>query len=178
LAPAVTADSGATIAQLTARLDEQASQTQKVSAQLELSKPAPQVVVKQTVNLRGRAALGVRRQGEFGKPSAPAPNAFTVSALLLSSCSVFAAEKHAIPAVSACNTPASIQPCEFGAGHAFQSYSQIFVLLSFFSDNRGAKFLKIFQKAETLPRFWNLQRRQQAQHLDVERCLSAPPYIV
>jgi hypothetical protein len=33
------------IAQLTARLDEQASQTQKVSAQLEVSKPAPQVVV-------------------------------------------------------------------------------------------------------------------------------------
>src|SRR5207249_845410 len=54
---------------------------------------------------------------------------------------------------------ASIQPCEFGDGHAFQSYPQIFVLLSFFSDNRGAKFLKIFQKAETLPRFWNLRRR-------------------
>jgi hypothetical protein len=37
-------DFGATIAQLTARLDEQASQIQKVSAQLEASKPAPQVV--------------------------------------------------------------------------------------------------------------------------------------
>jgi trimeric autotransporter adhesin len=38
-------DFGATIAQLTARLDEQAAQIQKVSAQLEMSKPAPQVVV-------------------------------------------------------------------------------------------------------------------------------------
>jgi hypothetical protein len=37
-------DFGATIAQLTARLDEQASQIQKVSAQLEASKPAPQMV--------------------------------------------------------------------------------------------------------------------------------------
>ena len=37
-------DFGATIAQLTARLDEQASQIQKVNAQLEASKPAPQVV--------------------------------------------------------------------------------------------------------------------------------------
>ncbi len=37
-------DFGATVAQLTARLDEQASQIQKVSAQLEASKPAPQVV--------------------------------------------------------------------------------------------------------------------------------------
>jgi len=37
-------DFGATIAQLTARLDEQAAQIQKVSAQLEASKPAPQVV--------------------------------------------------------------------------------------------------------------------------------------
>jgi hypothetical protein len=37
-------DFGATIAQLTARLDEQASQIQKVSAQLEASKPSPQVV--------------------------------------------------------------------------------------------------------------------------------------
>jgi Chaperone of endosialidase len=37
-------DFGATIAQLTARLDEQASQIQKVSAQLEASKPAPRVV--------------------------------------------------------------------------------------------------------------------------------------
>ena len=36
-------DFGATIAQITARLDEQASQIQKVSAQLEASKPAPQV---------------------------------------------------------------------------------------------------------------------------------------
>jgi GTP cyclohydrolase III len=35
---------GATIAQLTARLDEQASRIQKVSAQLEASKPATQVV--------------------------------------------------------------------------------------------------------------------------------------
>ena len=40
-------DFGATIAQLTARLDEQASQIQKVSAQLEASKPAPQVVNNQ-----------------------------------------------------------------------------------------------------------------------------------
>jgi hypothetical protein len=45
LAPATTADFDATIAQLTARLDEQASQIQKVSAQLEVSKPALQVVV-------------------------------------------------------------------------------------------------------------------------------------
>jgi hypothetical protein len=37
-------DFGATIAQLTARLDEQAAQIQKVSAQLEVTKPAPQVV--------------------------------------------------------------------------------------------------------------------------------------
>jgi hypothetical protein len=37
-------DFGATIAQLTARLDEQAAQIQNVSAQLEASKPAPQVV--------------------------------------------------------------------------------------------------------------------------------------
>ena len=37
-------DFGATIAQLTARLDEQASQIQKVSAQIEASKPAPHVV--------------------------------------------------------------------------------------------------------------------------------------
>ena len=35
---------GATNAQLTARLDEQAAQIQKVSAQLEASKPPPQVV--------------------------------------------------------------------------------------------------------------------------------------
>jgi hypothetical protein len=37
-------DFRATVAQLTARLDEQASQIQKVSAQIEMSKPAPQVV--------------------------------------------------------------------------------------------------------------------------------------
>jgi hypothetical protein len=37
-------DFGATIAQLTTRLDEQAAQIRKVSAQLELSKAAPQVV--------------------------------------------------------------------------------------------------------------------------------------
>jgi hypothetical protein len=37
-------DFRATVAQLTARLDEQAAQIQKVSAQLETSKPAPQVV--------------------------------------------------------------------------------------------------------------------------------------
>jgi len=37
-------DFGATIGQLTARLDEQAAQIQNVSAQLEASKPAPQVV--------------------------------------------------------------------------------------------------------------------------------------
>jgi trimeric autotransporter adhesin len=37
-------DFGATIAQLTARLDEQASQIQKVSAQLEASNPAPRTV--------------------------------------------------------------------------------------------------------------------------------------
>jgi hypothetical protein len=33
------------ITQLTARLDEQAAQIQKVSAQLELNKPAPQTVM-------------------------------------------------------------------------------------------------------------------------------------
>ncbi len=38
-------DFRATVAQLTVRLDEQASQIQKVSAQLELSKPAPQTVL-------------------------------------------------------------------------------------------------------------------------------------
>jgi hypothetical protein len=37
-------DFQATVAQLTARLDEQASQIQRVSAQLEASKPATQVV--------------------------------------------------------------------------------------------------------------------------------------
>lgn len=37
-------DFQATVAELTARLDEQASQIQKGSAQLEASKPAPQVV--------------------------------------------------------------------------------------------------------------------------------------
>jgi Tfp pilus assembly protein PilN len=37
-------DFGATIAQLTARLDEQAAQIQKMSAQREARKPAPQVV--------------------------------------------------------------------------------------------------------------------------------------
>jgi Chaperone of endosialidase len=37
-------DFGATIARLTARLDEQAAQIQRVSAQLEASKPPPQVV--------------------------------------------------------------------------------------------------------------------------------------
>jgi hypothetical protein len=37
-------DFQATVAQLTARLDEQASQIQKVSAQLEVSRPAPQTV--------------------------------------------------------------------------------------------------------------------------------------
>jgi septal ring factor EnvC (AmiA/AmiB activator) len=37
-------DFGATIAQLTERLGEQASQIQKVSAQVEASKPAPQMV--------------------------------------------------------------------------------------------------------------------------------------
>ena len=40
----LTKDFQATVAQLTARLDEQASQIQKVSAQLEASKPAPRVV--------------------------------------------------------------------------------------------------------------------------------------
>jgi hypothetical protein len=38
-------DFGATIAQLTTRLDEQAARIQKVSAQLELNKPAPQTVL-------------------------------------------------------------------------------------------------------------------------------------
>ncbi len=38
-------DFGATVAQLTVRLDEQASQIQKVSAQLEASKPAPQTML-------------------------------------------------------------------------------------------------------------------------------------
>jgi hypothetical protein len=42
-------DFGATIAQLTARLDEQASQIQKVRAQLEASKPAPQVALNKSV---------------------------------------------------------------------------------------------------------------------------------
>jgi len=37
-------DFGVTIAHLTTRLDEQAAQIQKVSAQLEASKPAPRVV--------------------------------------------------------------------------------------------------------------------------------------
>ena len=37
-------DFRATVAQLTARLEEQASQIRKVSAQIEVTKPAPQVV--------------------------------------------------------------------------------------------------------------------------------------
>jgi hypothetical protein len=65
---------------------------------------------------------GVRHQVGFGKVFAPTAHAFTVSALLLSSWSVFADEQHAIPAVSACNRRASTQPCEFGAGHAFQPF--------------------------------------------------------
>ena len=40
----LTKDFQATVAQLTARLDEQESQIQKVSAQVEADKPAPQVV--------------------------------------------------------------------------------------------------------------------------------------
>ncbi len=40
----LTKDFQATVAQLTARLDEQAAQIQKVSAHLETSKPAPQMV--------------------------------------------------------------------------------------------------------------------------------------
>ena len=40
----LTKDFQATVAELTARLDEQAAQIQKVSAQIEASKPAPQVV--------------------------------------------------------------------------------------------------------------------------------------
>jgi hypothetical protein len=40
----LTKDFQATVTQLTARLDEQAAQIQKVSAQLEASKPAPQIV--------------------------------------------------------------------------------------------------------------------------------------
>src|SRR5262249_43114280 len=51
-------------------------------------------------------------------------NAFTVSAVLLSTCSIFAGEQHAIPAGSACNTRARIQPCEFVAGHAFSIFPQ------------------------------------------------------
>ena len=38
-------DFQATVAQLTARLDHQASQIQKVSAQIEASKPGPQTVL-------------------------------------------------------------------------------------------------------------------------------------
>src|SRR5213078_3512052 len=38
-------DFQATVAQLTARLDEQAAQIQKVSAQLEVNKTAPQIVL-------------------------------------------------------------------------------------------------------------------------------------
>jgi hypothetical protein len=40
-------DFRATVAQLTTRLDEQAAQIQKVSAQLEASKPAPQMFVNE-----------------------------------------------------------------------------------------------------------------------------------
>ena len=40
----LTKDFQATVTQLTARLDEQAAQIQKVSAQLELSKSAPKTV--------------------------------------------------------------------------------------------------------------------------------------
>jgi hypothetical protein len=38
-------DFRATVTQLTARLDKQQAQIQKVSAQVEMSKPAPQIVV-------------------------------------------------------------------------------------------------------------------------------------
>ena len=41
---ALTKDFQATVAQLTARLDQQAAQIQKMSVQLEATKPAPQVV--------------------------------------------------------------------------------------------------------------------------------------
>jgi hypothetical protein len=40
----LTKDFQVTVAQLTARLDDQATQIQKVSAQLEASKPSPQTV--------------------------------------------------------------------------------------------------------------------------------------
>jgi uncharacterized protein YukE len=56
------------------------------------------------------------------KAFAPAANAFAVSAVVLTNCSVFVDEQHAIPAVSERNRRASTQPCEFWAGHAFQSF--------------------------------------------------------
>ena len=65
---------------------------------------------------------GCEAPSRVRKAFASAANAFTVSAFLLSTCSVFAGEQHAIPAVFACNRRASTQPCEFGAGHAFQSF--------------------------------------------------------
>jgi len=67
----------------------------------------------------------VRHEGEFKKAFAPAANVFAVSALLLTSCSVFVDEQHAIPAVFACNRRASTQRCEFEAGHAFQSFPRV-----------------------------------------------------
>ena len=66
----------------------------------------------------------LKHQGELERRSPSQANAFTVSAVLLSTCSVFAGEQHAIPAVSACNTRASIQPCEFVVGHAFSIFPQ------------------------------------------------------
>jgi hypothetical protein len=135
LTPATRADSGATIAQLIAASrpagvpnpkSERAARSEQVRHR---TNPPWWTCAASgcghTVKLPGRAVLEVRHQGEFGKVFAPAPNAFTVSPFLLSSCSVFAGEQHAIPAVSACNRRASTQPCEFGAGHAFQSFPRV-----------------------------------------------------
>jgi hypothetical protein len=65
-----------------------------------------------TVDANGRTILVADAHSSDGQR-------FIWPVFVLSPCSDFAGEQRAIPAVSACNTHASIQPCVFGAGHAF-----------------------------------------------------------
>jgi hypothetical protein len=66
-----------TVERLTAMVKEQGAQIQKVSAQLEVNKPAPQVVANKP--LRCSATLSARRTSDFGEAFVPVANAFTVS---------------------------------------------------------------------------------------------------
>jgi hypothetical protein len=58
-------DFQATVTQLTARLDEQAAQIQKVSAQLEASKPAPQLVNKSLSSSISQSSVTLHRVAAF-----------------------------------------------------------------------------------------------------------------